>query len=87
MAKIFVRERSQVRAGDGRPRYSIVGVHGADLKVFKTHLRKVELEAISQAVGAELVYLPTGTGEHAEEGHGQRRQHRRRRTGGDAAPA
>jgi len=87
MSKIFVRERSQVRAGDGRPRYSVVGVQGADLKVFKTHLRKVELETISQAVGAELVYLPTGTGEHEGEGHGQRRQHRRRRTGSDAAPA
>lgn len=88
MAKIFVRERGSVGPGDGRPRYAIVGVEGTDLKVFKTHVRKSELEAISQAVGAELVYLPAGTGEHAGEGHGQRRHRRSRRgAGGDAASA
>jgi hypothetical protein len=79
MAKIFVRERGNVREGEGQPRFAVVGVHETDMKFFKTHLRKGELEAIAQAVGAELVTLPRGQGEHvgAEGGGGRRHGHRR----------
>jgi hypothetical protein len=90
MAKIFVRERGNVDEGGGRPRFAVVGVHGTDMKFFKTHLRKGELEAIAQAVGAELVTLPRGRDEHTgEEGGGGKRRHGRGRhgMGGDAAPA
>jgi hypothetical protein len=90
MAKIFVRERGNVGEGDGRPRFAVVGVQGTDMKFFKTHLRKGELEAVAQAVGAELVTLPRGSGEHVgEEGGGGKRRHGRRRRGmgGDAASA
>lgn len=88
MAKIFVRERGNVDEGDARPRFAVVGTHGTDIKFFKTHLRKGELEAIAQAVAAELVTLPRGRGEHAgEEGGGGKRRHRGRRHAkrGDAA--
>ena len=85
MAKIFVRERGNVHEGDGLPRFAVVGVEGTDMKFFKTHLRKGELDAIAQAVSAELVMLPRGSGDHVgEEGGGGRRQHGRRRRGGHA---
>jgi hypothetical protein len=78
MAKIFVRERARVGKGEGLPRFAIVGVHGSDLKFFQLHVRKSELDAIAQAVGAEVVMLPRGTGENAGEGSGggQRQHHR-----------
>jgi len=89
MAKIFVRERGNVHAGDGQPRFAVVGVHGTDMKLFHTHLRMGEIEAIAQAVGAELVMLPRGQAEHAgKEGGGGRRHGQRRHGGqgqGDAA--
>ncbi len=84
MAKIFVRERARVGKGEGLPRFAVVGVHGSDLKFFQLHVRKSELDAIAQAVGAEVVMLPRGTGESAGEGSGggkrQRRSGRRRKT-------
>jgi hypothetical protein len=77
MAKIFVRERNQVGKGEGLPRFAIVGVHGSDLKFFQLHVRKSELDAIAQAVGAEVIMLPRGTGENAGDGSGGgQRQHR-----------
>ena len=90
MAKIFVRERNRVGKGEGSPRFAVVGVHGSDLKFFQLHVRKSELDAIAQAVGAEVVMLPRGTGENAGDGSGggQRHAHRahggRRRTTEDA---
>lgn len=85
MSKIFVRERGNVHEGDGQPRFAVVGVHGTDMKFFKTHLRKGEMEAIAQAIGAELVMLPRGSGEHVgEEGGGGQRRHGRRRRGGES---
>lgn len=80
MAKIFVRERRHVGQGAGRPRFAVVGVQGSDLKFFKPHLRQSELDAIAQAVQADVVVLPHGSGEHADEGRGGgggRRRHRR----------
>jgi hypothetical protein len=90
MATIFVRERGNVKEGAGRPRFAVVGVHGTDMKFFKTHLRKGELETIARAVGAELVTLPRGSGDHAgEEGGGGKRRHggHRHGMGSNAAPA
>ena len=74
MAKIFVRERTRVSKGEGLPRFAIVGVHGSDLKFFQLHVRKSELDAIAQAVGAEVVMLPRGGGAYAEEAGGGKRR-------------
>ena len=79
MAKIFVRERARVGKGEGLPRFAVVGGHGSDLKFFQLHVRKSELDAIAQAVGAEGIMLPRGTGENAGEGSGGGK---RRRPGG-----
>jgi hypothetical protein len=50
--------------------------------VFKTRLRRAELEKIASDIGAEIIYLPRG--EHAGEANpledaGQGRRHRRER--------
>ena len=82
MAKIFVRERGNVRPGDGQPRFAVVGVHGTDMKFFHTHLRMGEIEAIAHSIEAELVMLPRGQGEHAGNEGGGGRQHGRRHPGG-----
>ncbi len=88
MAKIFVRERNRISKGEGLPRFAIVGVEGSDLKFFQIHIRKSELNAIAQSIGAEIVELPRGTGENAGEGSGggkrQKRTSRRRTTKGNA---
>lgn len=77
MSQIFVRERRHVGKGAGKPRFAVVAVKGADLKVFAPHIRKSELEALAAAVEAEIVYLPRGEkasqGEEAEGG-GRRRK-------------
>jgi hypothetical protein len=70
MAKIFVRERNRIGKGDGMPRFAVVGVEGSDLKFFQLHVRKSELDTIAEAIGAEVVMLPRGTGENAGEGSG-----------------
>lgn len=69
MAKIYLRERRNVDKGAGRPRFEIVAVSGVDLKVYHSHVRKVEAETIAADLGAELIYLPRGEGEG--EGNGQ----------------
>ena len=82
MSKIFVRHRHHVGPGAGRPRFAVVAVEGADLRVFKTRLRRAELEKIASDIGAEIVYLPRGehTGEaNPVEDAGQGRRHRRDR--------
>ena len=43
MSKIFVRERRHIGQGAGRPRFAIVAIEGADLKVYAPHIRKAEL--------------------------------------------
>lgn len=58
--KIFVRERRQVEEGEKKPRYAIVGVAGTDLNIFAKHIRKMEIEQIASAIGAEIVYLKAG---------------------------
>lgn len=85
MAKIFVRSRRHVGRGAGRPRFAIVAVEGVDLKIYRSRIRKSELETIAEQVAAEIVYLPrgeqaegeqSGEGEHDGRGHGRRRRHR-----------
>ncbi len=75
MAKIFVRERNRVGEGDRQPRFAVVGVQGTDMTFLQMHLRKGELDTIAQAIGAELVMLPRGSGDHVgQEGAGGKRK-------------
>jgi hypothetical protein len=79
MGKIFVRERRHAARGTGRPRFAIVAVQGADLKVFKSRVRRAELDTIAAEIGAEVVYLPRGEqGEEPQAEGGRGRRHRRR---------
>jgi hypothetical protein len=79
MSKIFVRERRHAGRGTGRPRFAIVAVQGADLKVFKSRVRRTELETIAAEIGAQVVYLPRGEqGEEPQDQGGRGRRHRRR---------
>jgi hypothetical protein len=82
MAKIFVRHRRHVGQGAGRPRFAIVAAHGVDLRVFKTRVRRAEIEKIAAETGAEIVYLPRGERAAAaadDAGKGEGRKGRRRR--------
>ncbi len=72
MSKIFVRQRRHVGQGAGRPRFAIVAVQGADLKIFKTRVRRAELEKIAAETEAEIVYLPQG--ERKDKGKKRRRK-------------
>lgn len=74
MSKLFVRHRRHVGEGAGRPRFVIVASQGADLRVYKTRVRRAELEKIATDLEAEIVYLPRG--EQAGEGQGRRRRQR-----------
>ncbi len=71
MSKIFYRERNKIGEGDKQPRFAVVGVQGTDMTFFQFHLRKSELETIAQTIGAELVALPRGVGEHGHDGKGK----------------
>jgi hypothetical protein len=82
MAKIFVRERRHVGERAGRPRFAVIGVQGSDLKFFKTKVRRAELDAIAEAIGAEVVILPRGSGERVSEGSGRHRQRGQQETEG-----
>ena len=78
MSKIFVRHRRHVGQGAGRPRFAIVAAQGADLKVFKTRIRRAEIEKIAAEIEAEIVYLPRGEYAEAPEGEGRKGRRRRR---------
>ncbi len=80
MSKLFVRQRRHVGKGAGRPRFAIVASHGAGLHVYKTRVRRAELEKIAAEIDAEIVYLPRG--EHVE-GEGKGRGRRRHDEGED----
>ncbi len=82
MAKIFVRERKHIGELAGRPRFAIIGVEGSDLKIFKPHVRRSELEAMAQSLGAEVVTLPQGGDEYQGQGGGGGRR-RGKRHGGE----
>jgi hypothetical protein len=72
MARIFYRERNKIGEGDKQPRFAVVGVQGTDMTFFQFHMRKSELDAIAQAIGAELVMLPRGSEEHPGKGGGKK---------------
>jgi len=74
MSKLFVRVRRHVGQGAGRPRFAIVAAQGADLKVFKTRVRRAELEKIATEIGAEVIYLPRGENADKAEQEGGKRQ-------------
>jgi hypothetical protein len=67
MSKIFVRHRRHAGRGAGRPRFAIVASHGLDLRVYKTRVRRAELEKIAADLDAEIVYLPRGEKKHESE--------------------
>jgi hypothetical protein len=73
MAKIFVRNRRRVGKGAGLPRFAIVAVEGLDLKVYARHIRRKELETLAEAVGAEIIYLPGGSGQDENADRGEHR--------------
>ena len=79
MSKIFVRHRRHVGQGAGRPRFAIVAAQGTDLNVYKTRVRRAELEKIGAEIGAEIVYLPRGEQAEEPEGEGGKGRRRRRR--------
>jgi hypothetical protein len=79
MNKIFVRHRRHVGQGAGRPRFAIVAAQGADLSVYKTRVRRAELEKIAAEIDAEIVYLPRGESAEETEGEGSKGRRRRRR--------
>ncbi len=79
MAKIFIRERNNINPGDQQPRFAVVGVQGTDMTFYQLHMRKGELDAIARALGADLVVLPRGSGDHiGQEGGGGKRKPRRK---------
>ena len=81
MARIFVRHRRHVGEGARRPRFAIVAVEGTDLRVYRSRVRRAELEMIAEKIDAEIIFLPQG--EHADEPDKGRprggRRHRRER--------
>ena len=56
-ATIFVRERRKVEKGEKKPRFRVVGVSDANLKLYTKHIRKKELDEIAGAIGAQVIYL------------------------------
>ncbi|MEZ4483856.1 MAG: hypothetical protein R2864_04440 [Syntrophotaleaceae bacterium] len=58
--KSFYRERRMPGEGSHQARFMVVAVADLNLKIFGKHLRKCELEAIAEGVGAELMALPHG---------------------------
>jgi hypothetical protein len=65
--KIFVRERRRIEKGEKKPRFRVVGVSGGDVKLYARHIRKKELDQISDASGAKIVWLDAGKGK--KDGH------------------
>jgi hypothetical protein len=74
MSKLFVRERRQIGPGAGQPRFRVVASEGLDMRIYVPHMRRVELEQLASAAGAEIVYLSRG--DQDGEGGGRRGQGR-----------
>ena len=64
---IFVRERRKVEKGEKKPRFRVVGVSGADIKIYANHMRKKELDQLAEASGAKVVVLRAGKEEKGHE--------------------
>jgi len=71
MSKIFVRHRRHVGRGAGRPRFAVVAAQGVNLKVYKTRVRRTELEKIAAEIDAEIIYLPRGESEGKDDDKGK----------------
>ena len=57
---IFYRERRKVKDGEKKPRFRVVAVANANLKIYSDHLRMSELEHIAEVSGVDLVQLRKG---------------------------
>jgi hypothetical protein len=57
---IFYRERRKVKDGEKKPRFRVVAVANANLKIYADHLRMSELEHIAEVSGVVLVQLRKG---------------------------
>jgi hypothetical protein len=55
--QIFVRKRRKIEKGEKKPRFRVVGVNGADLKLYPKHIRRQELDQIAAATGAKVIEL------------------------------
>ena len=55
--KIFYRERVKTKQGQQRPRFRVVAVSDANLKIYTDHLRKKELKQLAKETKCELVEL------------------------------
>jgi hypothetical protein len=64
--KIYVRERRKIEKGEKKPRFRVLGVSGADLKIYAFHVRKKELDHLASAADVEVVYLKGGKEEKPE---------------------
>ncbi len=82
MSKIFVRHRRHVGQGAGRPRFAVVAAQGVNLKVYKTRVRRAELEKIAAEIDAEIIYLPRGESEGKGDAKGGKGKRRRKKTKG-----
>lgn len=60
--KIFIRERRQIKKGEKKPRFRVIGVSGSDVKIYVDHIRKKELDRIRDESGADIVYIDAGKG-------------------------
>ncbi len=82
MSKIFVRHRRHVGQGAGRPRFAVVAAQGVNLKVYKTRVRRAELEKIAAEIDAEIIYLPRGESQGKGDGKGGKGKRRRKKDKG-----
>ncbi len=55
--KIFYRERIKAKKGGRSPRFRIIAVCDADIKIYGNHFRKKELEHLARVTDAELIEL------------------------------
>ncbi|THB72167.1 MAG: hypothetical protein D6B25_17430 [Desulfobulbaceae bacterium] len=55
--KIFYRERVKTKEGQQTPRFRVVAVSDANLKIYADHLRKKELEQLAKEAKCELIAL------------------------------
>ena len=67
MPTIFVRKRRKIETGEKKPRYRVVGVHDVNLKLYVDHVRKMELDQLAEATGANVVILKAGKGEREKK--------------------
>lgn len=55
--KIFYRERVKTKEGQQTPRFRVLAVSEANLKIYGDHFRKKELEHLAKEANCKLVAL------------------------------